>query len=129
MTSAVTAERTALPLVAVVSRIPLVAEALAPALEAYARVQHFPAERPDTAALLRYLHPEGVVVDNGEDLLAIEPVARDLRFVVLAVDLALRKLRVLDETGAWVDPPDPVPSAEVIRNVIVGHLLARRPLQ
>jgi hypothetical protein len=129
MTSAVSPETRALPLVAVVSKIPILAEALAAALDTFAKVQHFPAHSADTAGMVRYLRPDAVVVDNDQDLVELEAIARAQRFTVLVVDLKERALRLLDDDGRWVDPPDRDPSAEVIRNIILGRLFARRTVQ
>jgi hypothetical protein len=117
------------PLVAVVSRIPILTEALAAALDPHAKVEHFAAGREDTAGLLRYLAPDAVVVDNDADLREIEAIAREQGFTVLAVGLAERTLRLLDESGTWIDPPDRDPSAEVIRNIILARLFARKAVQ
>jgi hypothetical protein len=126
MTSALSPEARALPLVAVVSKIPILAEALAAALDTFAEVQHFPAGGADSSGMLRYLRPDVAVVDNDQDLASIEQIAREQGFTVLAVGLADRTLRVLEKDGRWTEPVDPDPSAEVIRNIILGHLFARK---
>ena len=57
----------ALPLVAVVSSYPMLAEAVEGALEGIAEVRAFPAGQGDTADFLRLLQPAAVVVDSAEE--------------------------------------------------------------
>ena len=126
MTDAHSPEKRAVPLVAIISKIPILAEALVAALEPSATVEHFPAGAPDTAGLVRYLQPDALIADDDENLSELEAVAREQQFVLLAVDLPDRTLRLLDHDGHWIDPPDRDPSAEVIRNIILAHLVTRK---
>jgi hypothetical protein len=123
MTTASSHETRALPLVTVVSRIPILAEALAAALEPHATVQYVAAGAGDTAGLLHHLRPDAVVADADGQVESLAVLARELRFTLLALDLGTRTLRLLDATGVWATPSDADPSAEVIRNIVLGQLL------
>lgn len=108
------------PLVAVVSYVPLLSEALCASLDGTAEVRWFPAGRGDTLGLLRSLRPAAVVVDSAAEARKAESFAREARTLVLHVLLQRRKLRLL-RNGAWEDSGEE-PAPDAIRNVIVGGL-------
>lgn len=99
-------------------------EALSTSLESIAEVQGFPAGRGDTAGLLRFLHPDAVVVDSDEEAVEAAKFARDKGLPVVHVSLPERKIRLLRH-GRWERLKNGDASAETIRNVIVGGIFGR----
>lgn len=112
------------PLVAVVSSMPMVFEALRDALGGFADVQSFPAQR-GTASLLLSIRPDAAVVDEDEDLLEAESAARQLGFVLVHLALAQGSVRHLRD-GEWVvvDEGGGL-RPEAVRDVIAAGLYAR----
>jgi hypothetical protein len=113
------------PLVAVVCDVPLLVEAVDPALESFAEVRAFKA-RGDTEGLLRWLRPDVVIVDTDEDARQAAVVAKEFGVSVLHISVRERTLRVFQH-GAWrheVNGEGPTP--ESIRNVVAGTLFGRR---
>lgn len=108
------------PLVAVVSYVPLLSEALSASLEGVAEVRWFPAGRGDTLGLLRSVRPAAVVVDSAAEARKAETFADEAHALVLHVLLRRRKVRLL-RNGAWEDSGEE-PAADAMRNLIVGGL-------
>lgn len=117
-------EERELPLVAVVSSVPMLSEALSHALEGIAEVHGFPAERGDTSGLLRWLQPDGVVVDSEEEAEAAAEYAQETESPLVLVSYPDEKLRILRD-GSWQEPEHASPSLEGIRNILVGGLFGR----
>lgn len=113
------------PLIAVICRAPILSEALTAAFDRVAVVQSFPARRGDTIGLLRWLEPDGVVVDTQEEAEEAARFARDTRSPLVHVSLRERKLRVL-RNGRWEEPEGVSTSPESIRNVLLGGIFGRR---
>lgn len=111
------------PLVAVLSSVPMLREALAHTLEDIAEVRVFPAGRGDTAGLLRSLAPDAIVVDNEQEAEAAAAFAREADTPVVLVSYRDEHLLVLTDAG-WEEGEEPV-SAEGIRNALVGGLFGR----
>jgi hypothetical protein len=112
------------PLVAIVSSVPLLSEALAEAMEGIAEVRAFPAGKGDTEGLLASLEPDAVVVDSAEEATAAATFAcvqgRPL------VRVALREDKLLAfEDGRWREPDVYGASPEAVRNLIVAGLFGR----
>jgi hypothetical protein len=118
-----TAEET-IPLVAVVSGYPLVAEAVEGALEGIAEVRAFPAGQGDTADFLRLLQPAAVVVDSEEEAEAAAAFARDSRATLVQILLREDRLRLL-HAGRWQDLSDGSASPERIRSAIAAGIYLR----
>ena len=117
---------TAVPLVAFVGSVPLLAEALTEALESIAEVRRFPAGRGDTDGLLRSLRPNAVVVDTDAEAEAAMGFARAHEAPLVHVSLGDRTLRVLSN-GGWAEAAaDGGATVEAIRNVLVAGLFGRR---
>ena len=116
------------PLVALVCQVPLVAEAVASALEEIAEVRVFPGGRGDSDGLLRSLAPDGVVVDSPREADAAASYAREHGVPLVEVSLLDQRLRVLGPAG-WEDEPATVASSEAIRNVLVGRIFGREALR
>lgn len=112
------------PLVAVVSNVPMIFEALRELLCVFADVQPFPS-RLGTAGLLRSIRPAAVVVDSDEDAAAAEEVAREQNFSLVHLALAKRRVRVF-RRGEWsiTDDGDEV-RPETVRDLIAAALFAR----
>lgn len=113
-----------LPLVAVVSSVPMLCEGLSLSLEGIAEVQSFPAGRGDMAGLLRSLRPDAVVVDRETEADEAADFARETDSPLVFVSYRDERLRVL-RGGEWEDPQGSRPSPEAIRNVLVGGLFGR----
>ena len=113
------------PLVAVVSRVPIISEALAAALESIAEVRQFPAGRGDTAGLLRWLRPDAIVVDTEEEAEEAASFAKASRSPVVHISLRDQRLRVLRD-GTWEEPEADGSSPETIRNILVSGIYGRR---
>ena len=116
------------PLVAVICRLPILGAALSDALDSVADVHSFPAQRGDTAGLLRWLEPDGVVVDTDEEAAQAAAFASAHDLPVVHVAVRDRKLRVL-RGGQWEEPADAGASPEGVRNVLVGGIFKRRKIQ
>jgi hypothetical protein len=113
-----------LPLVAVISTVPMLFEALVNTLDDIAEVRGFPARRDDTVGLLRWLRPDAIVVDNEEDAAAAADAA-DPAIPVVHVPLQEQGvLRVLVE-GEWLDQGVAAASPELIRNIVVAGMFGR----
>jgi hypothetical protein len=108
------------PLVAVVSYVPLLAEALSASLEGVAEVRWFPAGRGDTLGLLRSVRPAAVVVDSAAEARKAETFAREAHALVLHILLRRHRVRVL-RNGAWENSGEE-PAADAMRNLIIGGL-------
>lgn len=113
-----------LPLVAIVSSVPLLSEALGEALEGIAEVRGFPAGKGDTAGLLSSLDPDAVIIDCEEEAAAATRFARTHNRPLVRV--ALREEKVLAfENGRWQEPDVYGASPEAVRNLIVAGLFGR----
>ncbi len=106
------------PLVAVVSGIPLLCEALAGSLDGIAEVRRFRVGTSDTPGLLRSVRANAVVVDAEDEALAAAPFARATGAPIVHVAMREQTLRVLDASG-WHDFPGGF-SVDAIRNVLLG---------
>lgn len=112
------------PLVAVVSSVPMIFEALREALGVFAEVQSFPGNR-GTAGLLRSIRPAAVVVDDDEDLAEAQTVAQELGFSLVHLALADRCVRVLrGDTWVVVDEDGGL-RPETVRDVVAAGLFAK----
>ena len=112
------------PLVAVVSSVPVIFEALRETLGAFAEVQSFPS-RARVASLLRSIRPAAVVVDADEDLADAEAVAREQDFSLVHLELARHRVRVFRD-GEWnVAANGKEISPETVRDLIAAGLFAR----
>ena len=116
-------KRRSQPLIAVLSSVPMLREALAHTLEDIAEVRVFPAGRGDTPGLLRSLAPEAIIVDNEEEAEAAAAFAREADTPVVLVSYRDEHLLLLTDTG-WEEGKDTI-SAEGIRNALVGGLFGR----
>jgi len=110
------------PLVAVVSRVPLLSVAVAAQLDGVARVEWFPAERSDLAGLLGSLGADAVVVDSDAAAAEATVVAAASGLPLVHVCLRDDRVRVL-RNGQWVDGGDD--SAGTIRNVLLRALFGK----
>jgi hypothetical protein len=114
----------ALPLVAVVSNVPVIFEAMREALGAFAEVQLFPS-RSRVASLLRSIRPAAVVVDADEDLADAEAVAREQDFSLVHLELSHPRVRVFRD-GQWnIAANGKEVSPEIVRDLIAAGLFAR----
>jgi hypothetical protein len=111
------------PLVAVVCRVPLLAEALTAALEGIATVRRFPAERGDTVGLLRAVDPDAVVVDSEAEAHHAAVFARAADTALVHVSLYDQVLRIFED-GSWHES-DEEASPESIRNAVLGGIFRR----
>ena len=118
-----TAEQ-ALPLVAVVSSYPLVAEAVEGALDGIAEVRAFHAGQGDTADFLRLLQPAAVVVDSEQEADAAAEFAQESRATLVYVSLREDRLRLL-HAGRWQNLSDGSASPERIRSAIAAGIYLR----
>ena len=111
------------PLVAVVSSVPMIFEALRDALGVFADVQSFPARR-GTDGLLRSIRPAAVVVDD-EDLAEAQAVAQEVGFALVHLALAEGCVRVL-RGGTWIIvDEDGGLKPETVRDVVAAGLFAK----
>jgi len=111
------------PLVALICRVPLIAEGIRPELE-FAEVHSFKGER-DTAGLLRSLEPELVIVDSSADAREASAYALDRDSAVLHISVNSRTLRLF-QSGAWKQVgATGAATPESVRNVAAGTLFAR----
>jgi hypothetical protein len=112
------------PLVAVVSSVPVIFEALRETLGAFAEVQSFPS-RSRAASLLRSIRPAAVVVDADEDLADAEAVAREQNFSLVHLELGLHRVRVFRD-GRWnVAANGKEISPEIVRDLVAAGIFAR----
>lgn len=112
------------PLVAVLWSFPLVAEALAEAID-FAQVVPFAVQGGDVGDLLCRLEPDAVVVDDEPAAMSAAAYAERQGVPVLQLSLRDRSLRMFD-AGEWADVADGVdPEAATVRNVLAGALFAR----
>ena len=113
-----------LPVIAILCRVPLVAEALTGAFEGMAEVRSLPAKDGDTAGVLRWLRPDAVIVDDER---AAESAASSVTSeggLLVHVSLADRTVRVFrGESWEVADVDGSTPDA--IRNLVIGSLLRR----
>ena len=118
------AESAGRPLIALVSNVPLLGEAVTAALAEIAEVHWFPADGGDTVGLLRALKPDGVVVDTDSEAAEAAAYVRDTPWPLVHVRLAERRLRVMRD-GRWEDRQvEATPQA--IRNELIGAIFGRR---
>jgi len=110
------------PLVMVLYSLPLMCEAIASSLEAFADVRGFPALRPDPVGLLDAVAPDAVVVDHALEAAAVRNWAQRENVPLIHIRLRERKIRILRH-GVWEESIGA--SSEAIRNVIAGALYAR----
>jgi hypothetical protein len=103
------------PLVAVLSRVPLMVEALAAAFSGIADVQAVSTDHVEAHGLVRAFRPDAVIAEGD----AIELVDDDMTCV--RVDLEAQTVRVRDGVGGW-KVVDVELSPEAIRNVTVARL-------
>jgi hypothetical protein len=115
---------TALPLVAVVSSVPLLTEAVEEALEGIADVRSFPAGGGDTAGFLRFLRPDAVVVDSAAEAQAAVRFAREEHVTLVHVSLPDKRLRLL-RSGGWVEFANGSASPERLRSALAAGLMRR----
>lgn len=111
------------PLVAVLSRAPLVSEGIAAALDGLADVRHFAADG-DTDGLLRSVLPDAVVVDSAERAEAAVHFAREADTPLLHLSLREQRLRIYGREG-WREDVSHGASSEGIRNALAGALYRR----
>ena len=106
------------PLVAVLYRVPLFAEAMLGAFEGFADVQVVPAGR-DSEGVLRWLEPDALVLDGDPSALELD-WGGGTRTAIVAVDLELSELRVRHD-GDW-DAASTDTSPTAIRNAVIAGL-------
>lgn len=112
------------PFVAVVSRFPLLAEAVEAAVEGIADVRAFPAGQGDTSDFLRLLQPAAVVVDSGEEADAAAEFALESGATLVQVLLREDRIRLL-HAGRWQNLSDGSASPERIRSAIAAGIYLR----
>jgi hypothetical protein len=115
---------TNLPLVAIVSGVPMLREALRNALDGIAEVRGFPAGRGDTVGLLRSLGPDAVVVDSEEEAESVAAFARESDSPLVLVSYRDEVVKVLGDAG-WEESDDVGVSPEGIRNVLIAGIFGR----
>lgn len=115
---------TSLPIVVVVSGVPLLSEAVESALEGIAEVRSFPAGSGETADFLRLLQPGAVVVDSPEEAEAASCFARETRTMLVQVSLRDHKLRLMHD-GRWQELPNGSASPERIRSAVAAGIYLR----
>lgn len=113
------------PLVAMISGAPLLAEALAAALEGLAEVRSFRPTERDIAGLVSSLSPDAVVVDWPEGAEQASACAERLGFPLVELLPRERRLRVLAQ-GRWEEPALDDLSVEALRNILVAGMRGRR---
>jgi hypothetical protein len=115
---------TALPIVAVVSVVPLLSEAVEQALDGIAEVRSFPAGGGDTAGFLRFLRPDAVVVDSATEAQAAIRFAREEGATLVHVSLPDQRLRLL-RRGGWVEYANGSASPERLRSALAAGLMRK----
>jgi hypothetical protein len=114
-----------LPLVAVISSVPLLSEALTPALDGIAVVRGFPARLGDVEGLLAWLDPDAVVVVDSENAAeAATEFARTRDRPLVWVALREEKVRTFED-GGWKEADNDGASPEAVRNIVVAGLFGR----
>ena len=114
------------PLVAVVCRTPLVAEAMRSAFDGIAAVQALPS-RSGTAGLLRSIAPDAVVVEDELDAEQATGFAETSKVPLVHISLLDRSVRVWRH-DAWRDEDRGALTPEGIRNIVVAGILERRKM-
>jgi len=109
------------PFVLAICGNPLVAEAVATALDGVASVRAFPAGRGETASLVERVAPDAVVVDCEAEAAALESLPEHVPLVHVVLEARLLRYR---RPGGWDEIPNPENSLALIRNVVFGELLA-----
>ena len=113
-----------LPVIAVLCRVPLVAEALTGAFEGMGEVRSLPANDGDTAGVLRWLRPDAVIVDDERAAQSAAPYVATEGGLLVHVSIADGTVRVFeDESWELADLDGTTPDA--IRNLVIGSLLRR----
>jgi hypothetical protein len=115
---------TTLPVVAVLCRVPIVAEALAGAFEGMAEVRIFPSNGGNTAGVLRWLRPDAVVVDDEHAAASAAPYAVTEGGLLVHVSVQDGAVRVFTGEG-WEIADVDGSSPDAIRNLVIGSLLRR----
>jgi hypothetical protein len=113
-----------LPIVAVISAVPLLSEAVEQALDGIAEVRSFPAGGGDTEGFLRFLHPDAVVVDSAAEARAAVRFAREEHATLVHVSLTDQRLRLL-RTGGWVEYANGLASPERLRSALAAGLFRK----
>jgi hypothetical protein len=113
------------PFVLVLSRVPLLTEALVDALAGIADVRAAKSPDVDTPGLLRSLRPDAIVVDGSQEAEAAVVYARSAAVPLLHVCLPQQKLRVLEHQGWRDDTAGPTPQA--LRNALAEAVYRRAP--
>jgi hypothetical protein len=112
------------PLVAVICSVPLLGEAVGSAVE-FAEVRAFSGRGDDLVGLLRWLHPDAVIVDSQAGVDQAVAYAREHDLPVLHISVRDRTLRLFRH-GAWEEVGNGEgPTPESVRNVVAGALFAR----
>jgi hypothetical protein len=113
------------PLVAVVSVVPLLGEAVRSALE-FADVETFTPRGGDVEGLLHWLNPDVLIVDSEAAAEEARAFAGEHELPILHLSVQDRVLR-LYRSGAWetVNHREDGPTPEGVRNVVAGALFAR----
>jgi hypothetical protein len=112
----------ATPLVAVLFRVPLVAEAVRDALEGIAETRVFPV-RDEVNGLLASVRPDVVIVDHDDEAAAALEYVEESDAIAFHVRLRDETLSVVSD-GAWTTEAEDV-SPETIRNAVAGALFGR----
>ena len=89
-----------LPVIAVLCRVPLVAEALTGAFEGMAEVRSLPTHGGDTAGVLRWLRPDAVIVDDERAAESAAPYVSIEGGLLVHVSVADGTVRLFQD-GAW----------------------------
>jgi prephenate dehydratase len=118
------ANEASLPIVVVVSGVPLLSQGVESALEGIAEVRSFPAGSGETADFLRLLQPGAVVVDSAEEAEAASGFARETRTMLVQVSLRDHKLRLMHD-GRWQELPNGSASPERIRSAVAAGIYLR----
>jgi hypothetical protein len=113
-----------LPIVAVVSGVPLLSEAVEEALGGIAEVRSFPAGGGDTDSFLRLLRPDAVVVDSADEARAAIRFAREAEATLVHVSLPDQRLRLL-RGGGWEEYANGLASPERLRSALAAGLLGK----
>jgi hypothetical protein len=115
-----------LPLVALVCRVPLLAEAVAGALAGIAEIRTFPVHPGETASLLSSLEPNAIVVDDEAEADEAAPFARGSHTPLVHISVKPPQVRVLREVG-WetVGTGAAAASPESLRNLVVASIYGR----
>ena len=113
-----------LPVIAILCRVPLVAEALTGAFEGMAEVRSLPTHGGDTAGVLRWLRPDAVIVDDERAAESAAPYVSTEGGLLVHVSVADGTVRLFqDEAWQIADVDGSTPDA--IRNLVIGSLMRR----